>query len=195
MAEKNGKDPKEGKDKEGKDGKEGDSPAAEGAPAADGGKKKKLIIIGVAAALVLGGGGGGAAWYMARKKAHAAEAEGGATEQVKVEPKKMPVFVDLESFTVNLHKESSEDIDRFMQIKLVAEAKDAPAGEVIKSLMPAVRNEVILLLGSKRPEEVESREGKEALVKEIMLAANKPLARTPAENGIEAVNITHIIVQ
>lgn len=191
MAEKSGKDPKEGKDnKEGKDGAEN---AAQGAPAAGTRKKKRMIILGVAATLVLGGGGGGTAWFMARKKAQ--EAEGAGAEQAKVEPKKMPVFVDLESFTVNLHKESSEDIDRFMQIKLVAEAKDVPAGEVIKSLMPAVRNEIILLLGSKRPEEVESREGKEALVKEIMLAANKPLARTPAENGIEGVNITHIIVQ
>lgn len=163
-------------------------PEGEGAPAEPAGKKKKLLIIAVAATLLLGGAGAGA-WFFLRKKPEPVE------EQVKVEPKKIPVFVDLESFTVNLLKESNEDADRFMQIKLVAEAKDAPTGEVVKSLMPSVRNEIILLLGSKRPEEVQSREGKEALAKELVLAANKPLARTPAEEGVQAINITHIIVQ
>ncbi len=179
MSEKSGKDSKDGKDAA--------APAAEGKPA--GSKKKLLIIVIIAATMVLGGGGA-AAWFMLRKKPDAAPAE-----QVKVEPKKMPVFVELDSFTVNLQKDSTDDADRYMQIKLVAEAKDAPSGEIIKSLMPAVRNEIILLLGSKRPEEVESREGKEALVQEIMLAVNKPLVRTAAENAVEAVNITQLIVQ
>ncbi len=182
MSEKPAKDSKDGK-------AEGASSDAAAKPA---GSKKKMLIIVIVLITLLLGGGGAAAWFMLRKKP---EAHAQGQEPAKVEPKKLPVFVDLESFTVNLQRDNADDADRYMQIKLVAEVKDAPAGEVIKSLMPSVRSEVILLLGSKRPAEVESREGKEALVKEIILAANKPLARTTAENGVEGVNITHLIVQ
>ena len=161
-----------------------DAPAA--APEKPKPARKKLIIIASAATLVLAGGGGTAWWLVG------GEPEAGAP--AKIEPKKMPVFVELETFTVNLRKDSPDDNERFMQVKLVAEVKDAPTGEIVKTMMPAVRSQIILLLGSKRPEDVASREGKEQLAGEIVLAANKPLERTPADKGVESVNFTHIIV-
>lgn len=151
------------------------------------GGKRKLIIIAVAAVVLLAGGGAGA-WVMLGKKSE-------TSAEKKPEPKKTPVFVELDTFTVNLRKEAADEVERFMQVKLVAEVKDAPTGEVVKTMMPAVRSEIILLLGSKRAEDVASREGKEKLAGEIVLAANKPLERTPAEKGVEGVNFTHIIVQ
>lgn len=149
--------------------------------------KGKLIIIAGAAVVLLAGGGVGA-WLMLGKKSD-------AVAEKKAEPKKTPVFVELDMFTVNLKKDAADEAERFMQVKLVAEVKDAPTGEVIKTMMPAVRSEIILLLGSKRADDVASREGKEQLAGEIVLAANKPLERTPAEKGVEGVNFTHIIVQ
>lgn len=156
------------------------------AAAADAPKKsnKLFLIIGMAAALLLGGAGA-AAYLMLGKKAQAA----GATANVA---KKTPVFVDLDSFTVNL---SGDENDRFMQVKLVAEVKDDAAGETLKSLMPAVRNEILLLLGSKRAADVATREGKEKLAGEIVVAVNKPLEGTPAAKAVEGVNFTHLIVQ
>jgi flagellar FliL protein len=61
--------------------------------------------------------------------------------------------------------------------------------------MPAIRNEILLLLSSKQAEEVSSREGKEQLAKEIVVASNKILETTPATNTIERVNFTHLIIQ
>jgi flagellar protein FliL len=177
VADKDNKD-----NKPAKDGKEA-APAAEKPK----GGKKKLIVI-AAAATVLLAGGGAAAWLMLGKKPD-------VTAEKKAEPKKTPVFVELDTFTVNLRKDSPDDGERFMQVKLVAEVKDAPTGEIVKNMMPAVRSEIILLLGSKRAEDIASREGKEQLAGEIVLAANKPLDRTPAEKGVEGVNFTHIIVQ
>jgi flagellar FliL protein len=182
------------------------------------GKGKLLIIIGVALTLLLGGGGVAAYFMLGKKKpdvAHvededtADEAEGaGDGEEKKAEEKKAkpvkvkkakkkkkdhaPVFVELDMFTANL-KDTEED--RFIQVKLVAEVRDAPSGEMLKTMMPAVRNEVLLLLGSKESKDIASREGKERLAGEIVAAANHTLEGTPAANGVEGVNFTHIIVQ
>lgn len=167
---------------------EADAAEAGAAPS----KKKKLIIIIVAAVLLLSVGIT-AAWLMMSEPA---PEEGASTDApAPPEPRKIPVFVDLSSFTVNLHNPNEELEDRYLQIKLVAEVKDAPASEVVKNLMPAVRNEIILLLSTKRADEILSRQGKEALVKDIVAAANRPLLRTDAENGVENINITHMIVQ
>jgi flagellar basal body-associated protein FliL len=61
--------------------------------------------------------------------------------------------------------------------------------------MPAVRNEILLLLGSKQAGQLANREGKEALAKEIVAAANKPLEGTPHAGTVEGVNFTHLIIQ
>lgn len=149
--------------------------------------KKLVMMIAAGVALLAIGGGGTAAYFMLGHKGNDAE-----PTEVKHEQKKMPVFVDLETFTVNLRE---PDDDRFMQVKLVAELKDAPSGEVLKTMMPAVRSEILLLLGSKQVQDLASREGKETLAKEIVAAANKPLDGTPAEKSVENVNFTHLIIQ
>jgi flagellar FliL protein len=159
-----------------------DAPAAE-APK-KGGKGKLMVIVAVTAVLLLGGGGAGA-WLLLGKKGSEQAAD-------KVAPKKMPVFVELDTFTVNL---KDNDDERFMQVKLVAEVKDVPAGEMLKTLMPSVRNEILLLLGSKQAGEVATREGKEKLAQEIVASANKILEGTPAAKSVEGVNFTHLIIQ
>lgn len=158
---------------------------AEEAKAPKKSKSKLLLVVGVGATLLAAGGGAAAYLLIGKKDAPQ------ATEQ-KGQPKKTPVFVDLESFTVNLR---DEDNDRFMQVKLVAEMRDTAAGEVLKNMMPAVRSEILLLLSSKKAADLATREAKEKLAQEIIAAANKPLERTPAEKGVEAVNFTHLIIQ
>jgi flagellar FliL protein len=186
--------------------------AKDGAAAAPGKGKGKLIVIIAVALALLGGGGGAAAYFMLGKKdkeqvAHEDEEEAGAAEeeapqQKAARPEKkatkkkrkegVPVFVELDMFTANLR---DADDDRFIQIRVVAEVRDAPAGEMLKNMMPAVRNEVLLLLGSKESKDIASREGKEQLAQEIVTAANRTLENTPAAQGVEGVNFTHIIVQ
>jgi flagellar FliL protein len=186
--------------------------AKDGAAAPPGKGKGKLIVIIAVALALLGGGGGAAAYFMLGKKdkeqvAHEDEEEAGAAEeeapkQKAAKPEKkakkkkrregVPVFVELDMFTANLR---DADDDRFIQIRVVAEVRDAPAGEMLKNMMPAVRNEVLLLLGSKESKDIASREGKEQLAQEIVTAANRTLENTPAAQGVEGVNFTHIIVQ
>jgi flagellar FliL protein len=186
---------------------------AAAAPAAPKKSKAKLLIIAGVASTLLLGGGGAAAYFMLGKKKHDtaqvedeeetaadAKAETGDEKGDRAAPKKgkkkkkegPPVFVELDMFTANL---KDNDDDRFIQLRLVAEVRDVPAGEMLKTMMPAVRNEVLLLLGSKESKEVLTRDGKEKLAHEIVAAANKTLDGTPAANGVEGVNFTHIIVQ
>lgn len=145
--------------------------------------KKKLVLV-LVVFLLLAGGGGGLAFYLLGGKDHSAAGE--------TPKRKMPVFVDLDTFTVNL---KDSDGGRFLQARLVVEVADAAGGETIKALMPEVRNHILLLLGSKEPAQLATREAKEALAKEIVDAANTPLAGTPSAGAVLGVNFTHIIIQ
>ncbi|HEX4586008.1 MAG TPA: flagellar basal body-associated FliL family protein [Burkholderiaceae bacterium] len=146
---------------------------------------KKLIII-VAAALLLGASAAGAFIYLNRSPAPAADAAR------KGEPRKLPNFVDLDQFTVNL---AEKDQDRYMQIKFSLEVASREAEATIKEMMPALRSEILLALGARQASDLASREGKEALAKDIVDAANKSLDHTPAERSVTAVRITQLIIQ
>lgn len=150
--------------------------------------KKKLIIMIAALVALLGIGGGGAVVYM-KKKAAAAEAaaaeededgEGAdashkpvAKESHKKDEKHVPpVFVPLEPFVVNL---ADREADRFAQVGITLEVADAHVGDEIKAYMPAIRNNVLLLLAHKTSEELMEPEGKEELAREVRREALRPM--------------------
>jgi flagellar FliL protein len=172
-------------------GKETGNGAGDAAAAAPkGGSMKIVAVAAIAAVVLLALGGGVAAWLYTLNRDDKAVAE--------KDPKKTatPVFVDLDQFTVNLRPDpKGDDVERFIQVKLVAEMKDAASGEVLKNMMPAVRSEILLLLSSKQASELATREGKEKLAQEIIVAANKTLERSAAPNSVEHVNFTHLILQ
>ena len=145
---------------------------------------KKLIVI-VGAALALCAGGAGAFLYLNKKPASGAQAA------KKEETRKLPNFVDLEQFTVNL---AEKEQDRYMQIKFSLEVA-GEAEATIKEMMPALRSEILLVLGSRQASDLVSREGKETLAKDIVTAANKSLEHTGADHSVAAVRITQLIVQ
>lgn len=148
--------------------------AAAGDAAPSGGKKKLLIIL--IAVLVLVLGGGGAALMLLKKKP--AEGEDGeeaaapVVSHAKPKPGTPPTFVPLDPFTVNL---SDKDVDRFAQIGVTLEVGDAHVAEQLKAYMPAIRNNVLMVLSHKTSTELLTREGKEKLAREIMRESVRPL--------------------
>ena len=156
--------------------------AAEAAPKKG---KKKLIII-IAAVAVLLAGGGGAFFYMKKKAAdEEAAAEGGDGEhsaQVEKKEKKkekkkddkhaLPVFVPLDPFTINL---ADRESDRYAQIGVTLQVEDAHAGDEIKAYLPAIRNNILLLLSRKTAADLAGSEGKEQLAEEILRVAVSPM--------------------
>jgi flagellar FliL protein len=148
---------------------------ADAGAAPQGGGKKKLLMLVVIALLVLGVGGGAAVFMLKKKKA--AEDEDGdapaATEtHAKHDPKHPPVFVPLDAFTVNL---ADREAERYAQIGITLEVDDAKVGDEIKAYMPAIRNNILMVLAHKTSQELLAREGKQRLAFEIKREASSAL--------------------
>jgi len=153
----------------------------EAAPAS----KKKLIII--IAVVVLALGGGGAAWFLTQQKSHAKK-----EEVKKEEPAKAPVFLTLDTFTVNLQPDPDE---KFLQVDISLQVASAEAAEAIKLHMPAVKNRLLLLLTSKSAAEISTVEGKQDLSNEIIAEVKKPFAPNTKPQEVLDVFFTSFVVQ
>jgi flagellar FliL protein len=145
--------------------------AADAVPAKSGGKKKLVLMVAVAA-IVLGGGGVGALVFMKKQKAveeaAAADSDEADAAPAKHEKKKekgeKPVFVPMDPFVVNL---ADHEADRYAQIGVTLQVTDEHVGEEIKNYMPAIRNNILLLLAHKSSADLAGSEGKELLAKQI----------------------------
>lgn len=142
-------------------------PAAEEGAEAPKKKSKKLLII-ILAVVLLIVLGGGAAFFLLKKNADGEEGDEEVAEEVakpkKKEKKKdahaMPVFINMEAFTVNLVPESG---DQYLQVILSLEVEDPAEEPTLKAQMPKIRNNITLLLSSKKASELLPKEGKEKL--------------------------------
>lgn len=184
--------------------------AIEGAAPAKGGKKKLILILAVVLLLLAAGGGGVVFWLKA--KAHAAaeaeEADDGAEAAhggaaAKRDPKAVPVFVPLEPFTVNL---ADREAERYAQVGITLELTDAKAGDRIKLFMPAIRNNILMVLAHKRSSDLLERAGKEKLADEVLRETERALGLDPVVPGarhkkdeeprpVRAVNFSNFIIQ
>jgi flagellar protein FliL len=153
---------------------------ADAPPAAPKGKKKLLIII-IAVVLLLVVAGGAAVVLL--KKKPAAEDDGEEAAQVDKshskhaaakthDPKHPPTFSPLEPFTVNLADRESE---RFAQVTMTLELADPAVAEQIKVFMPAIRNNILMVLAHKTSAQILVAEGKTELAGQVQRAASRAL--------------------
>ena len=156
--------------------------AADATPAGKPGGKKKLVVMIAVAAIVLGGGGVGALVYMKKQKA-AAEAAAAAADDgdgdaapakhdKKKEKGEKPVFIPMDAFVVNL---ADHEADRYAQIGITLEVPDEKVSEEIKTYLPAIRNNILLLLAHKSSADLAGGDGKELLAKQIRHEALKAM--------------------
>lgn len=181
-------------------------PAEEGAEAPKKSKKLLIIILAVVLLVVLGGGG---AAYMLLKKGEPEEGDEDVAEET-AKPKKKdkkkdahaaPVFVNLDPFTVNLVPETG---DQYLQVALSLELEDALEEATLKAQMPKIRNNLTLLLSSKKASELLPKEGKEhlaeALKDEINSVIEPPKKNKKGEvvapeGPVKSVLFTSFIIQ
>ncbi len=147
-------------------------------------KKGKLFLV-LGILLVLGGAGGGAAWYFTQPGAMPAEHNEGKP--------KPPVFVTLETFTVNLQADGGGE--RYLQVGIDLKVTDPAVVDQVKLHMPEIRNAVLLLLSSKSAEQVAGLEGKQKLSAEIQEQVNKPFNANAAGEGVTGVFFTSFVIQ
>ncbi|MDP2029770.1 MAG: flagellar basal body-associated protein FliL [Thiobacillus sp.] len=154
------------------------APAAEEA-APKKSKKKLFIILGV---VVLLAGGGAGAWFMTQAKPAPGEA--------KVEPQKPPVFMPLETFTVNL-----QGGVQYLQTDITLQVSDPAQIEEIKLHMPRVRSRLLALLSSKNAEDLATAENKKSLAKEIMAQVTLPFYPKGKPQKVDDVLFTTFVIQ
>jgi flagellar FliL protein len=163
------------------------------------GKKRLILIIAAAALVLLLAAGGGAAWWLLNKDQPAEDAElaegepDEQAEEVKAKKKKddkktAPVFLPLEMFTVNL---GDREAERYAQVGITLEVADAKTSDTLKAYMPAIRNDILMLLAHKKAAELQDRAGKLELAREIRRAALKPLDEDDSDADDAAVRAVH----
>lgn len=144
------------------------------APAPKG--KKKLLLIIVAAVVVLAIAGVGALLLL--KKSHSADNEEESSAPAKHaaakvrDPSTPPVFAPLDPFTVNLADDNAE---RYAQVGITLELDDPHTADTLKTFMPAVRNNILMLLSHKTSSDLLGRDGKDKLAKEIAREVSRGL--------------------
>ena len=130
-------------------------------------KKTKLIILIVVAVLLLVGGGL-AAWFIM-----GSGGKKNPDSRHKEEKEKVPVFVTLERFTVNLP--SADGADHYLMIVMDIKVEDQKAADSVKLHMPEIRNGLLLLFSSKNVEGLATVDGKKKLSADIVKQVNEPL--------------------
>ena len=151
----------------------------------EGQKKSKLPLLIIAAVVVLALAGGGA-WFFLKGDAEVdekAKAKASALEAI-------PVYMPIDTLTVNL-----KDSRQYLQLTISLQLKNGDDSALIKLYMPQVRTRALIILASKKPEDVISSEGKLALLEELKTITEKPFTDKLEPIEILDVSLTSFIIQ
>lgn len=160
--------------------------------------KKKLIIIIISFVLLLSGIGAGVYFFIKKPSAEsqAGEPNVNATpEPPKKDAKaKPPVFIALESFTVNL-KMAPDETQQYLQIGISLELRSDKSVDPVKQRIPQVRNRVLMLLTNSKGSDLSTPEGKEKLVEDIKTQINALYPQMINDAPVLGVFFTSFIIQ
>jgi flagellar FliL protein len=153
-------------------------------------KSKKGLLIIIISVVVLAGGGAGAYFAFFSKDASPKEKAAHAAPVVKLPAQ----FVEMDPpFVVNFEPGSSS---RFLQIAVQMMTRSPEMAEFLKHNSPIIRNDLLLLFGNKRPEDVTTQEQKEALRASALDAVRKIVTEEGGKpEEVEAVYFTSFVMQ
>ncbi|MDE3020281.1 MAG: flagellar basal body-associated protein FliL [Pseudomonadota bacterium] len=143
----------------------------------------KLLLLVVLLVVIAGGG-----WY--GWKVYSSRNSKSKTGQARIN-NVAPVFLKLDMFTVNL---GDTDSDRYLQVEINLQLSDQSVKDKIKTIMPEVRNTLLLLLSSQKSSDIRTAAGKQQLANQIRLNINKLLMSSPG-TGVQNVFFTSFIIQ
>ena len=162
-------------------------------------KSKKWLIIGIAVLVLVVGVAAAAVLMMSKGSSQEGEDGEVTSEKAKPDKKKAgketaPVYMALDVFTVNLAPETD---GQFLQVNISVEVDNASIAEKIKTYTPKIRNNITLLLSSKKSTDLSATEGKESLAKEIRTQINQILepGSKEIEGPVKEVLFTSFIIQ
>lgn len=117
----------------------------------------------------------------------------GKGEKKKKDPEKPVIYHALEPpFVVNFQDQTQV---RFLQISIEVSSRDIAVVEAVKTHMPVIRSNLILLLSSQNFSDISSREGKENLRASALDEINAILKERTGQAGVEDVYFTSFVMQ
>ena len=159
-------------------------------------KKPLLLIIAIVVAALAAGGGvyffvGGKkdkaeAGEHGEKGEHGEEGEGGEklpAQYVKLDP---PFVVNFEA----------KGLMRFLQVTVEVMTRDPHTAELLEKNNPMIRNDLIMLFGSQKYEDISTREGKEKLRADALSTVGKIIESEGGKaNKVEQLYFTSFVMQ
>lgn len=148
----------------------------------EGTEKKKKGLGGILAVLVVGLGAGAGGYFYANSQQPEKAQEGSVEKEAVVTSPSAglmnpPVFFELDTLAANLSQ--GEGRKRAIQAGIALRVTDEQTATSLKAFVPAIQNQVIMLLSMKTAEELATREGKESLAREIRDEVNRMIAGNP----------------
>jgi flagellar FliL protein len=178
--------------------------AAKGNPAEAKPEKKKggvSLILVIALILIAGGGGAAGVWFLGPKKAAAAgteqAAEASAHDEHGGEAKKKVAgateyFALDPTFVVNT---ADEETQHYLQTDVQVMTHDATVVDAVKTHMPRIRNNLLLLFSAQRCADVRDRAGREKLQAAALKEVQDVLNAETGKPGVEALYFTSFVTQ
>lgn len=152
----------------------------------------KLIIIVLVVLLLVVIGAGVALFLMGGDKEEAS-ADSTETPTEEVQAPKVPIYVALHpAFLANFEDQSQAS---YLQVDVQVMTYDEGVKEAIEVHMPKIRNDLLLLFGSQKYEELNTVKGKRALSKKAADVVSKVLQDAGAPHKIEAFLFTSFVMQ
>ncbi|MCG8708906.1 flagellar basal body-associated protein FliL [Brenneria sp. 4F2] len=141
-----------------------------------------LIVVALLAAIA-----GGAAWWFLYKPTDTVQAP-------KIVPPPAPVFMPLDTFTVNLQNPDN-DLDRVLYVGFTLRLPDEATHQQLNNYLPEVRSRLLLLLSRQNSASLSTEQGKQQLVEEIKQVLAPPLVPGQAGQTINDVLFTAFILR
>jgi len=167
-------------------------------PKATGGTKK-LIILMLAAVLFMGSIGVAVGYFIAGSHAAAeadedADAPAKAGKKSKKKPSGPAIYHRFDpALVVNFQ---ANGVMRFLQVQIEALTRDPATADALKLHEPAIRNDLLMLLGSQTAETVTTKEGKEQIrAQALEVVRNVIESEGGKDELVENVYFTSFVMQ
>ncbi|MBL8225761.1 MAG: flagellar basal body-associated FliL family protein [Chromatiales bacterium] len=108
-------------------------------------------------------------------------------------PKAPPVYLPLDPPLVASFQDGGQI--RFLQVAVELMARDEQVVEQVKTHMPVVRNNLLMMLGGESLATLTSRDGKEALRTRALAEVQRILTDNTGKPGVEDLYFTSFVVQ
>ncbi|EFE95162.1 flagellar basal body-associated protein FliL [Serratia odorifera] len=151
-------------------------------------KKRSLLVILLLLITVAACGAAGYSWWLLQQK------NDGAPVAAKPQPPTAPVFMPLDTFTVNLLTPDNNP-DRVLYIGLTLRLPDEATRRQLNDFLPEVRSRLLMLLSRQEAAQLANEQGKQQLVAQIKDVLSPPLVKGQPKQVVSDVLFTAFILR